>query len=56
MPIVIDQVVTDVISRPATELASAASEQPEQQKAPEFDEIRRRLERAFRLAARLAAD
>jgi hypothetical protein len=57
MTIVIDQVVTDVVSRPATEMISSnGSSEGGEQKPMEFDEIRKRLERAFRLAARLAAD
>ena len=56
MPIVIEEVITDVISRSATESPAAAGAQGGESRPADFDEMRKRLERAFRLAARLAAD
>ncbi len=49
------EVITDVVTRPGTD----ASQHPEPrsgEKPVDFDEIRRRLDRAFRLASRLTAD
>lgn len=56
MPIVIDEVITDVTSRSATESPAASGAQGGESRPADFDEMRKRLERAFRLAARLAAD
>lgn len=55
MPIVIDKVVTDVITRPVTE-------EPKDTKARgdsgpcDPEEIRRQIQRSIRLAARIATD
>jgi hypothetical protein len=49
------EVITDVVTRPGTDATATQSEQ-RTEKPLEFDEIRRRLDRAFRLASRLTAD